>query len=216
MFSLADFRIRHDPETLEVPIHGRRYRIFTPRAIEHFIDPADPLKRFPLWVKLWPAAVVLAEWIAAQPADPGRRIIEIGAGLGLVSIVGADRGHRITLSEHDGHALEFARASALNNGCPELPVVRLDWNRPWCDEGFNLILGSELLYRPGDILPLKTLFGRLLKPGGTVVLAGETRATTPAFLARVQDRFTTRVIAEAPGAPGSGSTIRIHELTAIA
>lgn len=213
MFSLEDFRMRHDPETVEVPVHGRRYRIFTPRSILDFIDPADPLKGFPLWVKLWPAAPALAEWIAAQPVDAGRRMIEIGAGLGLVSIVGADRGHRITLSEHDGHALEFARASALNNGCLELPVVRLDWNQPWCGESFDLILGSELVYRPEDILPLNTLFGRLLKPGGTVVLAGETRATTAAFLRRIQNHFTIRVIAEAPG---SGKPIRIHELTSIA
>ncbi len=48
MFSLEDFRIRHDPETVEVPIHGRCYRIFTPRSILDFIDPAEPLKGFPL------------------------------------------------------------------------------------------------------------------------------------------------------------------------
>ncbi len=212
MFSLDQFLVQYDPETVEIPILGRRYRIFTPRAIEPFVDPVNLLKGFPLWVKLWPSALVLAEWIAAQPVDAGRSMIEIGAGLGLVGIVGADRGHRITLSEHDPHALEFARASALNNGCPGLAVVRLDWNRPWSGEAFDLILGSELVYRPTDILPLETLFGRLLKPGGAVVLAGEPRATTAAFLDRVQSRFSIRVIAEAPGRSGSGKPIRIHEL----
>jgi predicted nicotinamide N-methyase len=213
MSFLDAFRMEHDPETVEVPVGGRRYRLFTPRAIERFLDPENPLKGFPLWAKIWPAAMVLAEWIAGQPVDDRRSLIEIGAGLGLVSIVGADRGHRITLSEHDTHALEFARASARLNGCPDLPVIRLDWNRPWQAPGFDLILGSELVYRPEDIAPLLSLFGRLLRPGGTVVLAGETRGTTAAFLRQVQTRFAIRLIAEEPGVPGVTKPVRLHELT---
>lgn len=213
MSVLDAFRLKYDPETVEVSVRGRRYRLFVPRAIERFLDLGNPLKGFPLWVKLWPAAAVLAEWIAGQPADSRRSLIEIGAGLGLVSIVAAERGHRITLSEHDADALEFARASARLNGCPELPVCRLDWNRPGRRQGFDLILGSELVYRPADIAPLLSLFERLLNPGGAVVLAGEDRGTTAAFLGRVQTRFAVRLIAEAPGTPGSAKPVRLHELT---
>jgi predicted nicotinamide N-methyase len=184
MFSMDSFQSFYDPEIIAVPVGSRTFRVCVPSRIEDFIDPLDPLRAFPLWVKIWPAAYVLAELLAATASDAGQQMIEVGGGLGLVSVVAASAGHRISFSEADPNALQFARANALLNGLPQLPVLHLDWNSPSCAERFDVILGSELIYRRHDITPLLALFARLLAPGGHILLAGEDRQSTCEFLIR--------------------------------
>ena len=38
----------------------------------------------PFWAKVWEASFVLAYFLGRQPVVPGRRILEIGAGIGVV------------------------------------------------------------------------------------------------------------------------------------
>jgi predicted nicotinamide N-methyase len=193
MSSLESFHAAYDAEPVEMTIAGRSYRIFTPRTIERFLQDAGTLNGFPLWARIWPASIVLAEMVASMPVVPGSEWIEIGGGLGQVSIVAAARGHRITLSEANPHALAFARASAELNGLPQLPVVQLDWGGRSIPGAFDVIIGSELVYRDADIIPLQHLFTRLLKPAGRVILAGELRRTSDGFLRRMAESFHVQV-----------------------
>jgi 2-polyprenyl-3-methyl-5-hydroxy-6-metoxy-1,4-benzoquinol methylase len=189
MLEPESFQATYNAEPAEMVIGGRTYRIFTPRSIERYLYDGGTLNGFPLWAKVWPASLVLAEMLAGTPPDPRREMIEIGGGLGHVSVVAAACGHRITFSETNPHALAFARASAQLNGVPQMHVVRLDWSRPSIPRQFDLVLGSELIYREADILPLQRLFVRLLKPEGEILLAGEVRGTTDAFLRQITESF---------------------------
>ena len=175
------FNDDYDTEQTQVVIHSRRYSLVVPRSLEPFVNPLDPMSQFPLWAKIWPAAVVLAEWVARLKPDPQKTILEIGGGLGLTSIVAASFGHRITFSEGNADALRFARASAeLNPGSP-FPIVAHDWNQPAEVGRFDLLLGSEVVYREADIPLLAQVFDACLAPGGRIVLAGEIRRTTDTF-----------------------------------
>jgi predicted nicotinamide N-methyase len=193
MISQESFHAAYDAEPVEMVIAGRSYRIFTPRTIERFLHDAGTLNGFPLWARIWPASLVLAELVASTPADRRRQWIEIGGGLGQVSIVAAACGHRITFSEANPHALAFARASAELNGLPQLPVVPLDWGERSAPGPFDVVIGSEVVYRDADIAPLQRLFARLLKPGGEVILAGEVRRVSDGFLRRMEESFHVQV-----------------------
>jgi predicted nicotinamide N-methyase len=193
MPSLESFHSAHDAEPVEMMVGGRTYRIFAPRAIERYLQDAGTLNGFPLWARIWPASIVLAEVMASMPADPRREMIKIGGGLGQVSIVAAACGHRITFSEANPHALAFARASAELNGLPQLPVVQLDWGQRPVPGAFDVVIGSELVYRDSDVVPLRHLFTRLLKPAGEVILAGEVRRTSDGFLRRMTESFHVQV-----------------------
>lgn len=193
MISLESFHAAYDAEPVKMVIAGRSYRIFTPRTIERFLQDAGTLNGFPLWARVWPASIVLAEVVASMPVDQGQEWIEIGGGLGQVSIVAAACGHRITFSEANPHALAFARASAELNGLPQLPVVPLDWGERSVPGTFDVIVGSELVYREADIVPLQHLFTRLLKPAGEVILAGEVRRVSDGFLQRMAESFRVQV-----------------------
>lgn len=185
-FSLDAFYQTYDTETNEMIIGGRKFNILTPRALEGFIDTDDLLKDFPLWAKIWEASWVLADHLAAWPVDPEKSFLEIGGGLGLVSVVAAAFGHQVTMTEYNPHALRFARANALINQCPSMVITEMDWHAPRLNQTYDVILASEVVYHERDFSPLKTLFENYLKPHGEIIMAAAMRKITGEFLHGMQ------------------------------
>lgn len=194
MFSLESFYDRYSTEVTEIVVAGRKYQMLLPRDLDAFLNPEDVFDDFPLWAKLWKASWILADFLAQKKVDPEKQLLEIGAGLGLVSIVGFACGHRMTMTEYNPDALEFARANAQLNDCAQLPVVSLDWTRPDLEGSFDTILASEVVYRSRDFAPLLNLFQSYLAPGGEIILASEMRKTSPAFYEFFQSRFDITVL----------------------
>ena len=193
MFSWALFQKQYETDSTEVVVNEQRFRFLIPKSIDRFIDPVDPLLNFPLWSKIWPASIVLAEYLIHVKVYPAKRFLEIGAGMGLVSIVATHLGHNFTLTEYDAHALNFARANALINKCPALVIRKLDWYKPDLQERFDYIVGSEVLYNEESFQPLLKLFKKLLKPAGKVILAGEIRKHDRAFYRAMEPFFDIKI-----------------------
>lgn len=193
MFSLESFHKKHETDTVEVVVNGRKFQILLPRDLFKFINTNDVLHEFPLWAKIWQASWVLAGYLAEMPVAGEKKFLEIGAGVGLVSIVAACSGHRITMTELNPDALQFARANALINGCPYLNILELDWNRPRLQDQYDYIVASEISYRKEDLQPLLGLFKNYLKPDGEVILAGEMRRLSKDFYKELETIFKIRV-----------------------
>jgi len=119
-----------ETEEKSVVIRGRSFTLLAPKFIEEYIDSEDPLHDFPLWAKVWEASWVLADFLAGLPADPEKRLLEIGCGLGLVGVVAASFGHKVVMTEHNPEAIAFARANAERNHCADMEIIDLDWNAP--------------------------------------------------------------------------------------
>jgi predicted nicotinamide N-methyase len=177
MFSIEQFYRAYETQAAEVAINGKKFSILLPRHLDRFINPADVLHDFPLWAKIWKASWVLSGFLADLPPDVNKRLLEIGAGVGLVSIVAATFGHQITMTEYNPDALNFARANACLNNCPGLPIKKLDWNHPRLKDQFDLIVASEVTYNEAYVLPLIRLFKSNLKLGGEIILASEIRGS---------------------------------------
>ena len=193
MESLVKFKATYDTQTVDLAIGGRPFRFHVPRTIERFIDPDDPLRNFPLWSKIWEASLLLASKMATRKVCPGEHLIELGAGLGVAGLAAAAFGHNITITEYDPHALAFLEATRLENQCYTARIRRLDWHHQDLAERFDVILGSELIYKESDFMIMRTLFQSLLKPGGEVLLAGEMRQTNKAFLDCMQSAFHIQI-----------------------
>ncbi len=193
MFSLESFHDQYQTEATDIVVAGRKFQILLPRDLDNFINPDDMVDEFPLWAKLWKASWILADFLAQKKADPDKQLLEIGGGLGLVSIVGFACGHRITMTEYNPHALQFAQANAHLNNCAQLPVVSLDWNRPNLTGSFDTILASEVLYSPQNFAPLLNIFQSYLTPSGEIILASEMRKTSGEFYKLFQSKFDIAV-----------------------
>ena len=178
-----------ETEEKSLKIRGRPFTLLTPKSIEEYIDPENPLQDFPLWAKAWEASWVLADFLAGLPAEPEKRFLEIGCGLGLVGVVAASFGHKVVMTEHNPDALPFARANAELNHCSGVEVIDLDWHSPSLYGRFDYIVGSEVVYHEKDFEPLKNLFERLLKPEGEVILCEGIRKTSLGFFKEMQHHF---------------------------
>jgi predicted nicotinamide N-methyase len=194
MFSLESFYKGYEAETNELAINGRKFQIMLPKDLNKFINPHDVMDEFPLWAKLWPASWVLAGYLAELPVAAEKDFLEIGGGVGLASIVAASFGHRITMTENNPDALQFARANALINECPQLDIQALDWNHPRLTGQWDYIIASEVSYREEDMQALLALFKISLKTSGEVILAGEMRKLSKDFYKALETMFDIRVL----------------------
>lgn len=194
MFSLKDFYNEYETEATALAVNGRKFKILLPKNLFQFINAQDVMHEFPLWAKIWQASWVLAGYLADKPVAEKERFLEIGGGTGLVSIVAACFGHHITMAEYNPDALQFARANAIVNGCPQLSIRELDWHHPRLPKKFDYIVASEISYRKEDIQPLMMLFKNSLKPGGEVILAGVMRKLSKEVYKALEQMFDIRVL----------------------
>jgi predicted nicotinamide N-methyase len=195
MFSLKTFHKKYDTEPSNLTIGGRNFRFFVPRSLDGFVDIDDIFHEFPLWAKIWDASIILADCLAGMPVDKNRNFLEIGCGIGVAGIVAASFGHKGTLTEYNDDALNFVRANARENRTPEGPfpeIRRLDWNNPEIDEPFDIIVGSEVVFKEEDYEPLSRLFKRCLKPSGEIILAERARETSIGFFRQMSEPFAIR------------------------
>ncbi|UCF89945.1 MAG: methyltransferase [Desulfobacterales bacterium] len=207
MFSIETFYNNYEADTTELTVNGRKFSILLPKTLDRFINPDDIFQDFPLWTKIWQASWALAGYLADMPVNPQKRFLEIGAGVGVVSIVAATAGHHMTMTEYDSDALQFARANAHLNGLPQLSIMPLDWNRPGLKGRFDYIVGSEVIYREGSLQALGRLFQTYLKPEGEVILVSEMRKTIGAFFKQMEPIF--KIQAQKKVLRSEGEKIRI-------
>jgi methylase of polypeptide subunit release factors len=193
MFSLESFHREYETDTAEVVVNGEKFKLLTPKRLFGFINTYDVFHDFPLWAKIWQASWVLADHLAQLTVEPEKEYLEIGAGIGFVSIVGTTFGHKITLTEHNPDALQFARANAHINNCSHLPVFDLDWNQPNLKGQFDYIVGSEITYQREKLKSLLELFKTYLKPTGKIILAAEMRKTSAELYDRFRSTFNINV-----------------------
>jgi predicted nicotinamide N-methyase len=136
---------------------------------------------WPIFGVIWPAGVALAEVMAAIPIE-GRRILEVGCGLGLASLVLARRGADVTASDHHPLAEEFLRENAALNGLPPIAYRDAPWAASTPDLGrFDLIVGSDLLYEPDQPALLAGFLARHAAPAAEVIVADPGRSRLGAF-----------------------------------
>jgi len=193
MFSIEAFYQEYETESTELVVNAKKFNILLPRYLDGFINPMDVIDDFPLWAKIWKASWVLSGYLADMPVEPDKRFLEVGAGVGLVSIVAASFGHQITMTEYNPDALNFAHANAHLNNCPGLPIRKLDWHRPQLSAKFDAIVASEVTYKLEDFVPLIRLFRAYLQPEGEIILASEMRKTGKDLFNQLKADFDIKV-----------------------
>ena len=135
----------------------------------------------PYWSYLWPAAEPMARALAHADWPAGTRMLELGAGIGLVGLAAQARGWDVTFSDYDESSLQLCRLNAIRNGLPEPALLKLDWREP-ADLQFPVILGCEVIYERRNHEPILELLSKMLAPGGTCWIGDPGRTQAPRFL----------------------------------
>lgn len=147
------------------------------------ISPEEFIKdeQMPYWAEIWPSAITLSSFIADELTLQGRRVVEIGAGVGMASVVAAWKGASVLATDYSLEALRFARYNSLKNRVM-LACQRLDWRLVQCSEQFDLLFAADVLYERVNLLPIVTAIDKLLKPGGVAYIADPRRRMAEQFL----------------------------------
>ncbi|KAH9943964.1 putative methyltransferase-domain-containing protein [Amylocystis lapponica] len=156
---------------------------FGPITVQLTDAPLDNDDFTSVGAQTWHSACLLADILAAAPHDFGLaldrvRVLELGAGTGLVSLTAAQlldaRRQRATVVATDVHPAvlaNLARNAAAN--APTHPAVSvhihaLDWARvdtaPPLDAPFDLVLGADIVYEPEHARDVRACVARLLRP----------------------------------------------------
>ncbi len=170
-----------------------------PRNFDDLISEADFVHddRLPYWADLWPAAIVLAEFLerralrAGSTDDatgvgsdrPAPRALELGCGLGLVTVSAMRAGFEVLATDYYADATLLTARNCVRVIGRE-PLIRMvDWRDFPSDLGtFEMVLAADVLYEKSYAPLVAEAISLSLAPGGYALVADQGRAALGLFL----------------------------------
>lgn len=184
-FIQANLPLEPTPGVPEIRLHRAGPRSGLMRLAE-----ADPDFGSPYWARPWGGGLALARHLLDHPATvSGRKVLDLGAGSGLVAIAAMMAGATEALAaDVDPYAVAATRLNAVANGVAVEPIHKdLTAGEP---PQVELILVGDLFY-DADLAVRVLAFLERCQAAGVAILIGDPwRTTLPS------DRL--RVVAEYP------------------
>jgi predicted nicotinamide N-methyase len=171
----------------EVTVGTTTYVLRKPENADHLISEADYVmdERLPYWADLWPSARVLAATVLAEQGN-GRRLLELGCGLGLATVAAMDAGFDVLATDYYVDAIHMTRANAWRNLGREPSVQLVNW-RVWPDDigVFDVVMAADVLYEKEYAILVAQCIARALAPAGVAYVADPGRLALPDFHAQL-------------------------------
>jgi predicted nicotinamide N-methyase len=157
---------------------------------------------WPLFGHLWPSARVLAHEMLAWELS-GQRILEVGCGLALASLVLHRRECEVVATDCHPLVPEFLARNLTLNALTPLPYRPANWALTDGALGrFDLIIGSDVLYEPGHAGLLSRFIDLHAEADGQVLLVDPNRAHRARFTHDMEGfgfGLTSVAVTAAPG-----------------
>jgi len=166
-------------------IAGQKLTIFNVANNYELLDKIDPDEfqkdeRMPYWAEIWPASIALAEFVLTHPQFRQARCLELGSGVGVVSVAGSIAGAEMLTTDYFAEALDFAQLNASANQV-NITTQLLDWREISLTQQFDYILAADVLYEQRNHLPILQAIAQLLAPGGTAYISDPQRTIAKKF-----------------------------------
>ncbi len=168
-------------------------------------------KLCPYFGVIWPSARALAGYFAAVPEDRlrGKRVLELGCGLAIPSLVAASRGAHAVATDFHPEVPRFLAQNVQLNAIQGLTYIESDWmtasvpgSDPLArDVPYDWIIASDILYERTYPGPVARALTRNAGPKTSILLADPGRP----YLQEFADEMKTlgfeveTTIAKTPG-----------------
>ncbi len=170
---MTPIRIRY--QTVE--FDNTDIHLCTLRDKQQFYDPKGIAENlgissafWPVFGVIWPSSLVLAHFINNHDTAK-KRILEIGCGMALSSLLLNKRNEDITATDHHPEVEKFLLRNTLLNEGKSIAFERVDWaDKEDLLGTFDLIIGSDLLYEDQHIELLAHFINVHAKPTCEVIL----------------------------------------------
>lgn len=202
-----------------------------PRNPDDLISEADFAEddRLPYWADLWPAAIVLADFLeqralqegAAQNASSSEaaaeRALELGCGLGLVTIAAMRAGYDVLATDYYADSTLLTARNALRVTGREPALRMVDWRAFPDDLGtFDVVLAADVLYEKAYAPLVAEAIKRTLAPDGRALVSDQGRVALGLFLEEAIARGLTPTIVHfetRPTNPPAPEGSQVHAIT---
>jgi len=133
---------------------------------------------------VWPACYALCNYILRhQSLFQGKRVLELGSGVGLSGLLAAQFASGVTLTDGNEAVLDLLRrnaaACAPTTAAP-MQCSRLQWGTSDEDsirpEDFDMIIGADIVFWPQHVALLFHTVARALSPSNFFILSYKSRA----------------------------------------
>lgn len=141
---------------------------------------------FPYWAKVWASAHAMTRFLQEEPSFvQNKRVLEIGAGIGIPSFSIASLTKKIIISDHVPDAVALLQKNidylALNNA----QAACIDWNTISENITVDTILLSDTNYEPSAHNHLILLIDKFINKGSSIILATPNRLASNPFIERI-------------------------------
>ena len=178
----------YDTRIITVHVGGHCYRLRVLSDNQQFSDPdgrGDRLgissAQWSLFGQVWPVGQLLAEAMDTAEME-SKRILELGCGIGLPSLVLQRRGAEVVASDIHPLAEPFLAYNSALNELPSVHFRQLGWDKALPSLGdFDKIIGSDLLYERDHPALLAAVIERHARPQAEIVLTDAGRGHTSLF-----------------------------------
>lgn len=205
---LLDSRIDLDGEIVELSLIDQDFVI--DRLVE---ENADLERRNPYFGLVWPSAIVLGKTIARRSDLENKSFLDLGCGPGLLGMVAAKRGARVTFADVMPECVSLVRKNLARTGLTGR-VLHYDLRDTSLDLGtFDFIVASDVLYERPLANSMLEAIERLLRPSGKALLSDPMRPTAHEFAHHASRRgFKVQEEKSTIVDDGKTVTVRIFEL----
>ena len=147
---------------------------------------------FPYWAKVWASAHAMTRFLQEEPSwVQNKRVLEIGAGVGIPSFSIASQTKNIIISDYAPDAVALLQKNIellkLNNA----QAVCIDWNHIPDEIIADNILLSDTNYEPAAHNNLVSMIDAFINKGSTVILATPNRLASNPFIERISKYITS-------------------------
>jgi len=109
----------------------------------------DPNTPFPYWAKVWPSSIALLKVLQKHPSlIKDKTVLELGAGIGLPSLMMADITKSVQISDYDNEAVSLLQKNIEHLQLQNVEAMQLDWNAISDNMQPEVILLSDVNYDP--------------------------------------------------------------------
>jgi predicted nicotinamide N-methyase len=186
----AELERRFTTDTSRVVLGDRKLSLLRPKSFDDLLSEEDFARddRLPYWADLWPSSQVLARRVLGERGD-GQTILELGCGLGLVTVAAMLAGFDVTATDYYEDALRFTRLNALRAVGREPRTRLLDWRHLPEDLGtFSHVVAADVLYERTYGALMAEVIARSLSDGGRALIADPGRIAVDSFLVECAGR----------------------------
>ena len=153
----------------------------------------DPNTPFPFWAKVWPSSIALHDVLKAHPyLIQNKHVLEIGAGIGLPSLMLAPITKSIQISDYEKEAVELLQKNIKNLQLQNAVALQLDWNNMPENMNAEVLILSDVNYDPTQFETLTKLIDKFIHQGCTIILSTPQRIMASPFIQKLEASIKAR------------------------